>query len=271
MQRPGNPTFGRVLITKTVAGFCLEETVYSCKSAVPKHEHEEAICCMALDIGCAEVYLGQTREVKPLALDFLPPYHSHALKFDGPSVRAFSVDFTAGLVDRLREYSRALVPSLYARGSLATLLFARVYKEFHEEDEESPLAIEGLIFELLAEVSRRQSDKGVRPMPRWLAQTKELLHAHFHEQLRLAAIADTVGVHQIHLAREFRKYCGCTVGDYVRKLRIDFATEQLSKTDKPLVAIAVAAGFSDQSHFNRTFKQLMNMTPSEYRNLFASR
>jgi len=55
------------------------------------------------------------------------------------------------------------------------------------------------------------------------------------------------------------------VGDYVRRLRVDYAAYQLSQTDDPLSEIAAAAGFADQSHFSRTFSGIMGSTPSRYR------
>jgi AraC-like DNA-binding protein len=58
----------------------------------------------------------------------------------------------------------------------------------------------------------------------------------FHPaNLSLSFIAQSVGVHPVHLAHSFRRYYRCSVGEYVRRLRIGFACRQLSKTDTPLV------------------------------------
>ena len=67
------------------------------------------------------------------------------------------------------------------------------------------------------------------------------------------------------LAREFRRRFGCSIGDYVRRLRIEFACRELAISDVPLYEIAFAAGFSDHSHFARTFKRATGMTPGAYR------
>jgi AraC family transcriptional regulator len=55
------------------------------------------------------------------------------------------------------------------------------------------------------------------------------------------------------------------VGDYVRKLRIEYACHELVASARPIVDIALAAGFCDQSHFTRTFKLAVGSSPSQYR------
>jgi AraC family transcriptional regulator len=132
-------------------------------------------------------------------------------------------------------------------------------------DELSPLAIEGLTLELLAESSRQASRTQDRQPPRWLLRVSDLVQARFHEPLTLGAIAESVGVHPAHLARVFRRFYGCTLGDYVRKLRVEFACHRLTTSDTPLADIALAAGFSDQSHFSNTFKRHTGMPPAVFR------
>jgi AraC family transcriptional regulator len=78
-------------------------------------------------------------------------------------------------------------------------------------------------------------------------------------------------VHAAHLARVFRKFKGCTIGDYVRGLRVQHACRRISGSDDSLADIALAAGFSDQSHLSRTFKQHTGMLPSQFRNLLRRR
>jgi AraC-like DNA-binding protein len=118
---------------------------------------------------------------------------------------------------------------------------------------------------LLALVSRQYRGACGRKPPRWLAAARDLLHEHFAEPLSLGDVAKAVNVHPVHLAREFRRWYRCTVGDYTRRVRIDYARDALIRTDVPLVEIAYGAGFSDQSHFTRTFRRLTGMTPAEFR------
>jgi AraC family transcriptional regulator len=132
-------------------------------------------------------------------------------------------------------------------------------------DDVAPAAIEGLVLEMLAEASRlRQQDiPGLRP--RWLVQARELIHAHFAEPLSLSDIATAVGIHPVRLARAFRKDYRCSVGEFIRQVRIDSACRAMSSGELPLSEVALAAGFADQAHFARTFKRVVGMTPGQFR------
>ena len=93
----------------------------------------------------------------------------------------------------------------------------------------------------------------------------------YHETLTLSDVAGAVGVHPVHLACTFRRHYGCSLGDAVRRRRIEFAAGRLAVTADSLADIARAAGFADQSHFSNTFKKVMGMTPSVFRRSVISR
>jgi AraC family transcriptional regulator len=107
-----------------------------------------------------------------------------------------------------------------------------MYKEFHSLDELSPLVIEGLTVELLAETFRAaQPDVKYFDAP-WIKRARDLVQARFNDTLMVSEIAESVGVHPVHLTRVFRRRFGCTVGEYVRQLRVDFACWELSNSQQ---------------------------------------
>jgi AraC family transcriptional regulator len=104
-----------------------------------------------------------------------------------------------------------------------------------------------------------------RRPPRWLASAEELLRARIGDRVSLGELAAVVGVHPAHLARAFRARYGVSVGEYGRRLRLEWATAEIARGDIPLAMIATQAGFADQSHFTRLFKLYVGMTPARYR------
>jgi AraC family transcriptional regulator len=259
---------GCIIKAREVCGLRLVEGVYSANSKVPKHSHQYGIFCIALKGTCNEVYAGKLRQYEPLAVEFLPPNQSHSLVFSTVGTRAFSMDVAAEWMEKARDYSLKLDNSVFCRRGPLSNLFMKLYQEFLVGDEASYLAIEGLTLEMLAEASRHQVDKPYRT-PRWLARAEELLHERFSEPLTITQLASAVGVHPVHLAREFRRRHRCTPGEYLRHLRVEQACRELRGSKETLAAIASSAGFSDQSHFSRIFKRHMGMTPAEYRTIFA--
>ena len=259
----------RVIKTRDVSGFQMMEGLYYANTSVPRHSHEQAVFCIALKGRCAEIYGSEVREYQPLTVQFLPPHEAHSLKISSAEVRAFSVEVAPQWLDRTREYSLLLDHSVHSRGGPLSRLFMNLYREFHQVDDASPLAVEGLALEMLAEVSRRQIKVSDCKPPRWLAQALDLLREQFSGHLTVTQIATSVGVHPVHLARGFHRFYRCTIGEHIRQLRIEHACHELCSSDIPLAAIASAAGFSDQSHFSRTFKRFMEMTPAQYRRTFS--
>jgi AraC family transcriptional regulator len=155
----------------------------------------------------------------------------------------------------------------WKRGEL-THLIARLYQEFREPDNATPLSAEGLTLEILASFSR-QSLKTVGVFdPPWLRRAKSILHDRFAESLTLDGIAGEVGIHPVHLARTFRRRFSLSVGEYQRQLRVKYAADQLASTRLPIAAIALAAGFADQAHFSRVFKTHTGFTPKRFRAMF---
>jgi AraC family transcriptional regulator len=155
-------------------------------------------------------------------------------------------------------------------GVAATWLANRLYSEFSRDDRASAIAIEGLVLEILAEFARSQVKSGSMLVPRWLRQATDIVESRFLERLSLANIAAEVGVHYVHLSRQFHKYNRCTIGELIRRRRVQHASHLLAHSQTPLAEIALICGFSDQSHLSFLFKRYMGVSPSKFRALAGS-
>ena len=271
MKLPPGKLYGRNLKTRQIAGLRLAEVVYSAGFQTPEHSHDLPQLCLVRKGIFAEVYDRKDREVRPLSLITRPAGESHAQRFHESEVHCLIIEVEPGWLERVREHQVSLDTSAAFHSGLSVWLATRLYKEFQLADDASSLAIEGLALEVMAELSRHHVKTSGRKPPKSLEQTRELLHAHFSDSLTLDGIARSVGTHPVHLARMFRRYHHCTIGEYVRKLRIEFACREISTTDCQLALIASRSGFYDQSHFSRTFKRMMGLTPGQYRAAFRSR
>src|SRR5262245_20854983 len=261
----------KVLTTKEIPGIVMEEVFDTAYSKVPQHSHQAAYFCIALSGNCLERFGTRTRECKPMSWGFFPAGEAHSFEIDSSESRSFGVDVGRRWLERARDYSITLNHSERSHGGLTAQMLMRLYSELHHTDDASPLAIEGLVLELLAAVSRSQRKHDSRIPPRWLGQAEEFLRAHFSEHLNLVMVSEVVGVHPVHLARQFRKHYGCTAGDYVRRLRVEYTCREIGSARTSLAEIASAAGFSDQSHFSKVFRRLTGMTPAEYRAVVSIR
>jgi AraC family transcriptional regulator len=93
----------------------------------------------------------------------------------------------------------------------------------------------------------------------------ELIEDSLSENLTLESLADTVGMSQFHFLRQFKMQFGLTPHAFVIQKRIERAKEMLRQDNVAMKAIALDCGFSDQSHFCRTFHRLVGVTPTKFR------
>jgi AraC family transcriptional regulator len=266
MQPRTNPaTLGTRLSQLTVNGFTLTETSHPAGRHLPRHCHRCANFVVVLQGNFTETCAGHTFACGPQNVLLKPAGEPHADVYGAQGARCLVIDIEEQRLLGLPQPLDGLKRLELSQGGELFNLGARAYREFQTPDAASSLAIEGLMLEMLAEAIRlRMTSTDPKPPP-WLEQARQFIEAHFAQSFSLADLATEVGVHPFHLARQFRRYFHCTVGERVRQRRIEFACRQLANGDLPLVEIALAAGFAHQPHFCRVFKQQTGLTPSAYR------
>lgn len=267
MKHKSQLLHGSIIKNTTIAGFALSETAYQANSQIPTHSHDFAYFCFVLRGDFDEIYGKKARFCRSASLIFHPPFEAHSDQFHTAAI-CFNLQLDDLLFERVGQFAPYEESSTEREGVLTSQIAAKVYREFCQTDELSPLVVEGLMLELLGNFLRLAKNQSKRKPPVWLNRVSELLNDCFSENLSLAEIAKIAGVHETHLAREFKKHFGCTVGEHLRRLRIEFACrELLSIPSVPISEIALASGFADQSHFTKIFKQTMSFSPARYRKM----
>jgi AraC family transcriptional regulator len=94
---------------------------------------------------------------------------------------------------------------------------------------------------------------------------RDYIHEHLADNLTLDELAASVALSRYHFARRFRVSTGTTPHEYVLQQRVARAQTLLTRTNYPLLDIALTCGFADQSHLNRVFKKHTGMPPGHYR------
>ena len=263
--------FGDILRSRTVAGLVLTETRHAPGLQLPHHCHDNAYLCFVRQGSYREEFGTLERECKPLTVAFHPPGERHREEMAQAEVRSFNIELEPWWLQRVQQAAPVVIRPLAFQGGMIAHLALRLYREFQRRDVMSPLAIEGLMYELLAEAVRAAAaHRDPTQPPRWVVRAREVLHDRWAEPLSVAEVAAEVGVHPVYLAEQFRRHYRSTVSDYLRQLRITGATRLLGNADLPLAQVALQTGFADQSHFCRVFKRHTGMTPAAYRRLLAT-
>ena len=161
---------------------------------------------------------------------------------------------------RLRDCGATLDHAAESHRGPLSQIASRMFAEFRARDGVSSLMIEGLALEFATRVMRARDAAMTVRAPTWLADVVEVLHARAADDIRLDDLARVAGVHPAHLNRVFRTRHGCSVGEYLRRLRVDLAARELAASQRPIADIASALGFADQSHFSRVFARLTGLT-----------
>lgn len=98
-----------------------------------------------------------------------------------------------------------------------------------------------------------------------IARVKEYVAKNFHRKITIRDIADEMHISYYRLSHVFTERCGISLQNYLIDCRIKEAARLLSNTDRPIHDIANRSGYMTQSHFNMQFKQLMKLSPAQYR------
>lgn len=261
---PVGEYLGNTANRTAVRGLLLTESTYEKGAAFPPHTHEGAFFYLVLSGACTERFRDEERTDSSHSLVFHGPGQTHQTRWPS-SGRCLHLGFTSARWNQIEESAPGIEVHSAASRGLPSVIARRLYEEFRSGDAFSPLAIEGLALEIVAEVGRGSSKP--RPGSKLLARAMEILDSRLSEEWSLWDVAAEVGCAPSYLARVFRSETGATMGAYVRKRRVEWACRAIRTRDLPLGMIAQQAGFYDQSHFTRAFKAVTGISPSAYRRM----
>ena len=90
---------------------------------------------------------------------------------------------------------------------------------------------------------------------------------HYCQNVDLSVLAQLAQCSTRHLTRRFREIMGCTILQYIARLRMERACYLLLNTQESVTAVALAVGIGEMNHFDCMFKRHTGVTPTAYRKL----
>jgi AraC family transcriptional regulator len=253
-----NTYFGS--LEKQLAGRTVTIGEYSYPSGyrIDRHSHAAAYLSVVLQGEYRETVDRSENQISGPTVIVHRPGESHHDVFGTRGATILSIDMPADWFQLLLERSRTVYIGHDVRAAIARV--ARAAKADHAASEwflES--AVLHLVGTMLHQNERLRSD------PPWLPRLTAYLHDTYSRNTPLSDLAAIAQVHPVSMARQFQKKHRCTIGAYVRSLRIERALRDLADGRKPIAEIAAEHGFSDQSHLTRHLRLATGMTPARWR------
>ncbi|BCH32499.1 hypothetical protein MesoLjLc_44290 [Mesorhizobium sp. L-8-10] len=249
-------------------GFAVREAAYCAATTVPVEPLQWLGLCLTLD-GSYQVDWGRRRlNSGPASLIFLPAGQAYAAHISHEGSHCLTAAIDPALLRNACDTTLDVERLSTARRAPPHWLAFQLRREMELADDLSPASVAHTLVALLSELSERPGLEARGAPPPWLERVQEQIHDEFHRHHTLESLARAAGVHHVHLAREFRRRFGCTIGHYIRQRRVEFGCHRLAASPDPLSEIALDAGFADQSHFTNTFRRLVGMSPGVFRSRF---
>ncbi|GEN77914.1 helix-turn-helix transcriptional regulator [Chryseobacterium hagamense] len=257
--------YGETHFKREVRSLTLTDTVYT-HDVVDWHYHETPYFTFLLQGGLIE---GNKKERKGFTAGTVLFHHwdeRHYNEKPTATARGFHLEMDSGFLEAHDLSLKNLRGTHDLRNPLLKILFYRLLAESKSEDPLSEMVIESSVLEIFSVLNNdfMADEKGTPP---WVSRAREFLNDHGAAPLSLNETARLLNIHPVHLSRSFKKYFHCTLGEYVRRTRIEKALPEMLNGHRSLTAIACDCGFTDQSHFIRTFKAYLGMNPSSFKKM----
>jgi AraC family transcriptional regulator len=246
-----------------VNGVNVSVTEYASKVFEGWHSHEDNHFSLIVQGGNREQRRNHEIEAVPGKILF---YHSGELhrnmNTEHPSKNinvGFEQDFFHKYGINFSDFEFSSLGQLEAQFTLT-----KIYHECVTNDAAAELCIHGLMLDLLT----KKAGCNVHPTDSKWTLLKTILNDKWNETLSLNQLADMVNVHPVTISKAFPKLFGCTLGEYIRRIRIERAISLIWKNPSDsLTSVAHHCGFYDQSHFIKVFKQTTGWLPKEFKNI----
>jgi AraC family transcriptional regulator len=264
---PTAATFGTPEFAVLEAGpFRVSRAEFGGELRIPSHYHAAGMLSVVLAGRFLQRFPSRECDCREGGVIVKPPEERHEDEWLAARSRHVIVELDTVGIRGLGPVRRLFDEVFHRRDAGALGVARRIDRELRDPDDLTPLAVHGLVLEMVAGLARLEGDAGRGGVtPAWLTRVRDLLHARYADPPSLDEVASEVGVHPGHLSRSFSRFYGASPTAYLRTVRLEAARRELTTTDRPIAEIAHTTGFSDQSHLTRQLKRATGFTPRALR------
>lgn len=227
----------------------------------PAHDHPFASLTVVLAGSLRETVGGRTEEAGPLSVVVKPPQVRHEDRIGPRGATTLRLTLPADVHRALVAHGLPLEGWRWIHGGPV----ARALLALASAGDGSAGTGACEAWDALAHVAgpiARSPDP-----PRWLSRVREQIDDRFDAPPRVHDLAAEAGVHPVYLARQFRRYFGCSVVGYRRARRARWAAALIADGSLGLSDVAHRCGFADHAHLSREFRTLAGISPRAFRRL----
>ena len=214
---------------------------------------------MSVNIGDAQYMLTAGEGV----LIFPEEIHSLTSERSRHSLVIFSPDLIKSY------YSRH--PSEVLRNSMIQLPCYLLDELSTIDESASPIKIKAVLYSLCALFDDAEYEKKIGAEAGLLHSIFDFLENNYNKKCTLATLGKELGYNASYLSRYFSEVTGIPFTAYANRHRISKACYLLRTTDKTILECACDCGYTSLRSFNRNFKEIIGLTPKEYRTVGISR
>lgn len=251
--------FGTHYQRSTFENIVLTDTEYT-HNKVDWHCHENPYFTYLLEGKLFESNKKQSYYLEPGSLLFHNWQDAHYNIKPPEFTRGFHIELNENWFLNYDIQVKDFEGSINIKNPLTKNLMNKVFIESKINDNYSNLSIEALLIDVFGTI--KETQKISFKKPDWVNRLQELLTEE-QTDYSLNYLSVILGIHPIHLSREFNRYFGTSLGDYIRLLKVNKAFYLIASNKISMTEICYQCGFYDQSHFISSFKRIYNTTPSK--------
>jgi AraC family transcriptional regulator len=251
----------------SVGPVSISETTYNEGLCSDWHYHENLRYSYIVNGGNIEKGRGWQQEHLTGGLVFYYPGLEHKNENYLASTRVFNIEIDNDFFSQYEVYNSVPLNIDPYNELQCKILMFKIFRERYIADEYSALSINELC---LALTQSSQQHKQYRQAPAWVKNIYSLLHDNRNSHFTLYELSCLLQVHPVTISKNFSRYFGCTLGEYIRRIKVSRAVSLLANPKYSLTEIAYECGFVDQSHFTKTFLHITRALPKAYRKQMLS-